>query len=466
MIRKSASFIAPLVFALTAHAGEIAVEQRPFTIEKSFIATTLPLSDCTLLQLEPKSWPEFEITEITKHGKRVTKGEVLVRFDAEDIEKKIADTRRALDTSVLSIAQAELLLKNLQETAPHKLDSLRRAATIAKEENTYFTQTRRKAASEAAMQALEKKKQILSNQQEELRQLTKMYAADDITEETEEIILTRQKDAVATAEFALRMETLDCTRSLEVTLPRESIALSNNERDAAITLRKEEEETPRAIDLKKADLETLKISLTRSKEMLADLEHDRSLFDFKAPADGLFYHGPIENGRWSPGDSSKSLAIHGKPAPNRPFATFIPATSKSAFVAFLDEATARALKPALSGIATFDGMEDIQIPVTLTTVSNIPNPDGTYRADLAATWPKDFHPASGTTAKVRIISYSNLSAISLPTMALSYGPDGWTVDVKLADGKSQARSVKCGRVSKDDTEILSGLEVGQMVLTP
>jgi hypothetical protein len=40
------------------------------------------------------------------------------------------------------------------------------------------------------------------------------------------------------------------------------------------------------------------------------------------------------------------------------------------------------------------------------------------------------------------------------------------VDVKLADGKSEHRVVKRGRVAKDTTEILSGLEAAQVIVVP
>ena len=40
------------------------------------------------------------------------------------------------------------------------------------------------------------------------------------------------------------------------------------------------------------------------------------------------------------------------------------------------------------------------------------------------------------------------------------------MEVKLADGKTERRPVKRGHVSKDETEILAGLEVGQVVVVP
>ncbi len=75
-----------------------------------------------LLQIEPKSWPDFQIIELAEHGSKVAKGDTLVRFDAEAIDKKLVDLRRALTANTLTLAQAELDLKHLQETAPNTLD--------------------------------------------------------------------------------------------------------------------------------------------------------------------------------------------------------------------------------------------------------------------------------------------------------------------------------------------------------
>ena len=466
MIRLKAFQVAPLLFATTALAGEITIEQRPFTIEKTLTACVLPDQGEELLQFEPKAWADYQILEIAAHGAKVAKGQVLVRFDAESIDQKLVDSRRALESGALTLAQAEQDLKHLEETSPHRLAALRLSAEIAKEENRYFTQTRRKASEDAAAQALERRKQMLANQQEELKQLAKMYDADDLTEDTEEIILTRQKDDVAAAEFALRMEVLDHRRNLEVTLPREAISLSNNERDTAIALLKAEQDTPRSIALKKLEIAALKTAAEREKQVLADLEHDRSLFEFKAPAAGWFYHGPIENGRWTSGDAVKSLVRHGHPAPNRPFATFVPATAKPGLCAFIDDAAARSLKSDITGIAIQGGREDVEIPVQLAKLASVPGPDGTYRADFTATWPKEPAPVIGSSAQIRLIAYQQPAAIVVPNKALAYGVKGWTVEVKLADGKTERRPIQRGRVSGDDTEILSGLEVGQVILAP
>jgi multidrug efflux pump subunit AcrA (membrane-fusion protein) len=466
MIRLFALHFVPILFAAASQAGEVTIEQGPFTQEKVFSATALPAEGEELIQIEPEVWADFEIAEVADHGSKVAKGAVLVRFDAEAIDKKLVDSRRSLEASTLALAQAEMDFKHQQETTPHRLEAYRRAAEIAKEENTYFTKTRRKATEEQAAQALERKKQMLSNQQEELKQLGKMYDADDVTEETEEIILTRQKDDVKAAELAVRMETLDYQRTMEVSLPREAVSLANNERDTALALLKAQADLPRSLEQKKLELDALKTNHQREKENLEKLQKDRGLFEIKAPADGWFYHGSMENGRWITGELAKALVKHGRPTPNRAFATFIPSAAGLALTAYLEEGMANSLKVELSGVATLSGREDLDIPVKLATLSNIPGTDGSYRVDLSVDWPKEITPVTGTSAKVRMISYHQPAAISIPTRALSYDTRGWTVEVKLADGKTEKRPVKRGRISEELTEIVSGLEVGQVIIAP
>ena len=64
------------------------------------------------------------------------------------------------------------------------------------------------------------------------------------------------------------------------------------------------------------------------------------------------------------------------------------------------------------------------------------------------------------------MSYISEKAIAIPTKALSYGPQGWTAEVKLADGKTEKRPVTRGRSSAEETEITAGLEAGQVVIVP
>jgi hypothetical protein len=198
---------------------------------------------------------------------------------------------------------------------------------------------------------------------------------------------------------------------------------------------------------------------------LADLEHDRTLFEIKAKSDGWFYHGAIENGRWSR-DESKLLAKHGKPSINQAIATLVSAKSGRVLTAHLDQQTIGALPVKFDGIAIPPGREELEIPVSLSNVASIPSSAGTTRMDLTAKWPENFEPVIGTSMTVRVICHHRDAALLVPRKALERDPRGWTVSVKVADGKNERRVVRCGKRNADEVEILSGIEAGQVILVP
>ena len=68
--------------------------------------------------------------------------------------------------------------------------------------------------------SLRSSQQQLENQKEELKQLEKMYRSKDLTEETEEIILKRQRFAVEQSEHFLRLTKNRRDQVINVDLPR------------------------------------------------------------------------------------------------------------------------------------------------------------------------------------------------------------------------------------------------------
>lgn len=455
----------PAFIAATAHSGELTLEMKPFFIAHSLDATALP-DAASPIRLDAEAWSAFEIVTIAAHGSAVKKGDALVVFETEGIDKKLADTKQAIAAAKLNLAQAELDLATLEKTVPEQLARLERAAAEAAEELEHFTKTSRKSAEESAGFDLKRREQILASYKEELKQLTKMYEADDATEETEEIILQNQLDDVEAAEFALRMEILNHKRTLEVSLPRQLTALTQNRDDTALSLDKGKKDLPRSVELKKLEVAALKTGLERDGKTLADMEKDRALFEIKAPADGIFYHGAIEDGKWTTGDLIKTLATGGAAPVGVTFATFIPATAKPLIQAFPDQAAARVLAAGADGIAVVPGREDISIPISLKSIAATPAPDLTHPATFTATWPENLSSIPGQSLQIRVVSHNNDKAITVPTKALTYGPKGWTVEVKLADGKTEKRPVTRGRSDAENTEITAGLEAGQVIIVP
>jgi len=465
MLRSACSLTAAIASVLLpCTAAEIPIEPQPFTVTRTLTATVRPPDDAFPIRVDWKSGVTLSIDAIADHGSNVKKGGVLVRFDGRELEQKLAETTQAMSMADLAVAQAQEELAPLEETTRHKLEVSRRSAQVAKEDHAQFHAVQRKAREEQVAQQWERANQSLANQQEELRQLRKMYEADDLTEETEEIILSRQEYMVAAAQHELRMATLERDHTLATLLPREAAALAERERDTADALRAAESAMPLTLNKKRLELEGLRIQAAKAKQTLADLEHDHARLVVHAPADGILLHGAVEHGRWVP--AAKPLTTRDPVTPHRAFATFVPSASPPVLAAALDEASARALSPDATGMAVFAGREDLDIRVKSGSPAATTLPDGTSLVTLAASWPQGWQPVIGSTAEVHLVVWHADDSLVVPTHALQPGPRGWSVEVKLADRGSARREVTRGRVSGSQTQILSGLEPGQVVIAP
>jgi multidrug efflux pump subunit AcrA (membrane-fusion protein) len=456
------------------HAAELTVEAKPFRIDRSFSATLLPAKPL-LIAIEPNAWVDFAIDEIVPHGRTVKKGDVVVKFDREAYDRKLEDLRRAVQSRALSLASQELAFVKLEEETTLKLEAARRAASHAAEELAYFTKVGRKTDEEEIADNLESAKHRLEATREELKQLKMMYEADDLTEQTEEIILKRQEFAVQSTELSLKHAELATKRALEVTLPRRAIALETEAKGSAIELEKAEKNLPRGLESARLDLESARTAASREKDELAKVEKDASLFEIQAAADGVFYHGSLDEGRWSLGELAKVLVKGGRVPFIRPFASLVPADADLGLTAHVDEALARVLKVQLKGSLTAAGREDVALTATIQEIGGIPGGDGKYRVDLLPEWPEkdklewpaDLDVAPGMSFECRFVIHREDAAITLPLKALDAAEGGtWTVRVKMADGKSETRPVTRGRMNGDQVEVTAGLEGGQVVIIP
>jgi hypothetical protein len=222
----------------------------------------------------------------------------------------------------LELTQAEW--ENLTETSPLKLESARRLKRQSAEDLAQFEKIGRGLKEKSATYNLKGAEQRLEGAKEELTQLEKMYKADDLTEETEEIILKRQRFAVEFAQFGLESARQNAEQSLKTSIPREYETLKNLKRDQELALTLAEQTLPKALEKKKLDLEKAKRDSKKSEKKLADLKRDLELATVRAPMDGIVYYGACENGKWVTGGAmTKKLLPSGKLTANEVFMTVV-----------------------------------------------------------------------------------------------------------------------------------------------
>mgnify|MGYP000002908726 CR=1 FL=1 len=452
--------VAPLL------AGEHTVETQPFRIERSFTASAMP-EQAHVLRLEPETWGDFTIEVLAEHGSPIKQGEVVVGFEREAYEQRLDDLKREIRQKELALATQQLAFDKLKLEVALQLEAARRAKEIAAEDLAYFKATGRPAEEASAAERVKQFEFRLEAEEEELKQLTQMYEEDDLTEQTEEIILDRQKFSVASAKFDLEQTKRQVERSLKTTLPRRAEQLERAAKEAGIAWEKAEENLPRSVEAAELELTGARVALERQKLELERLSQDGPLLQWQSPVDGVVFHGSLEDGQWALGDLAKALVVGGKLPVRRGLISVVPGGDALPLHARLEAAVARTLAPEMSVGVTIPGREDLALSGTIARLDRVPGTDGKHGAAVAIEWPDDCPVPPTSQAECVAVIYDKPDALVVPVKALSAGADGaWTVEVKLADGATERRTVERGRSTAEQVEVVAGLEAGQVIVTP
>ena len=461
-----AAAVCAAVLTNPAPAGDLTLAPRPFQAKVALDAQVVPAGP-TGVVIDAKEWEDFTITQILPHGSAVKKGDVMVAFDRKGFERKLDDARRAARRAELAAADARTDLAAFQQAAEIRLATAKRVSGEAADDLEYFNQTRRPAEADEAREKVKRAEHAVAAEKEELKQLLAMYEADDLTDQTEEFILKRQRDQLAATEFALRMQKLAAARTIDTELARQAQGLEKAAKETKIALTAAQDEVPRSVEAKKIETAAAEAAAARAAADLAELEADAAKFELKAPAAGAFYHGVFEDGRWVTGEPVKALVPAGKPSAKRPFATLVPAGCPLKWSARVDEATMRRLRVGLTGSGKLVGADEPVLPVKCESVATRPGLDGLYRIDIAAEFPASAAVVPGMGGKLEFIVHDAPAALVVPRKAVRDGPGGTRqVELRSADGKTETRTVKTGLVQGDELQVLEGLEAGQVVVVP
>ena len=442
------------------------VKVAPFRIELNLKGVLTPARFAEI-KIRPEIWADLTVArDAMAHGSQVAEGDLLVSLKKEKIEQQLMDWELSLEGTALdlAIAQAEYSVA----TNNAALDQQAAAETLARLEvdmKRYLAKTR-ELNTRSAMYSQKSAENSLAYAQEELKQLKKMYEADDITEETEEIIVKRAQHSVDRAEHFLKRQKHSTETSLELTLPREEA-----DKQTALTRQR------LATDLTQSTLEEklvkLRVELDKkvraqnlAKKNTAKLRNDLALLTVRSPIAGVLYHGAFVDGIWGgrKGVQTK-LRKDGKLMAGETFMTVVAAGELSA-TATLGEADLRKVAPSQKGWAIPTADPAARVAVTVESVSRIPTAPGQYTVvfKVAVADQSYLHP--GMTCAIQLRVLDKPKAITIPSKALRATPQGGTmVWVKTKTGHLE-REVTPGNSHAGKTEITEGLNEGDEVLLP
>lgn len=442
------------------------VERGPFEVEVE-LEGVFEAETMHEVSLQPEVWSTLKVEKAVAEGTSVKEGEPILWLETKKLDDEIRSLKFQQELGYLSLKQAEVELQTLEKSVPLDLEEARRTKQIAEEDLDYFLSVDEEQKRRSAEESLKASQYSLEYAQEELNQLEQMYKADDLTEETEEIILKRAQRDVDRSQFYLESAALRHERTLEFLLPREKQKVQEAATRAELSLMKAEAILPTTVQSKRIELEKLQHAQQQLEEKLELLQGDRELMIVKAPSDGVLYYGEATRGKWSTAANlRKQLRPGGSVSANTVLMTIVP--SGPSFVRvdvpedkyrYFNEGTTAQVKPT--------AFPDVSYPGECQFLSPVAVKEGTFDGKVSYESKGDSpSPVVGMTCDVILTPRADEDAIAVPSDAVfeEESGDGGHYVYLAAGEEPKKQAVEIGEKHKGRTEVLSGLSEGDKIL--
>lgn len=415
------------------------------------------------IDLDEWNTQSIKVADGIAQGTRVKAGDVLIRFETEVLDRLIdgmAQQQALAKTGLDDLTQDVAML---EQTVPYDIMMADRNLKQVTDDYDRYQKTERQMQIDEANQSLRVAERRFEYVSEELRQLEKMYNADDLTEETEEIVLTRQKNSVQEARYSLDRTRYFVDKTLKIYVPRVDKDWEHSLSVAKFRVDRTHNQLPTMLAQKKQTLAKMRFDYDQTEAALKRLRSDRDKLIVKAPADGVVYYGRYEQGQWK--EAALIENVINKDGGFRPGATLmtIVAPEPRRIGCTIAEKDLYKAHVGATGWAIPTGYPDRPAEVKLEAVNALPIEPGQYPAALSVKAPDGI--TAGMGCKITLPVYRNDKALVLPPSAINID-DPTAPFVKLVDkdGKHVKRPVKLGWRDGERIEITGGLKAGDKVV--
>jgi HlyD family secretion protein len=458
---KGASASAP-----AASGKTYTVSRGPFKHEIELDATVVAATSQEVF-IQPEEPIQLIVREAAPHGTRVTKGQTLVKFDATRLDRQVRDLEAAKALAELNLKDARREAELIARTAPLDVELAERMRKQADEDLARFEKSDRAFREKSSGYNVTQLTNQLEYVEEELKQLEKMYKADDLTEETEEIVLKRARNDVTQMKHFLDMAKYNNERTTQVELPRSLASYQQSAARAALLAEKARLASPSLVEQQKLAAEKLEFEQRKAADQLARLKSDRDKLTVTSPADGVLYYGRWRHGKWTgSSELAQKLQVGGQLQPHELVLSVVHTGPIEVLVAVPEKDLAH-VHSGIAGQFHAKAWPDEKVSVKVTKVTTAPYSEGAFGATLAPTGAVPDKLVAGMTGKVKIVAYFKVDALTVPSKAVfrdDADDDKRYVLVVGKDGKHQRRDVTVGHSTEKSTEITAGLSVGDKIL--
>ncbi|MFN9341154.1 MAG: biotin/lipoyl-binding protein [Planctomycetota bacterium] len=410
------------------------------------------------ITVSPKTAQAFKVVSAVPHGSVVKTGDLLVELDSEAFHDQLAEAERDLQAAEVAAKESQRELELFLEQHPIDVEQAELTWTQAQEDYKYFVEVEFPFDYKELEQSLKSAQDFLDYNHEELKQLEKMYKADDLTEESEEIVLRRARDDFNRSTFSFERTKQSSQRQREVGLPRLEKQRKTAHRLAELAYHRSRLELSLAEAKKRQAADKVKVALEKAARTLAELQADAGLFRVTAPIDGVVYYGKCVDGKW-PGIAELGIKLrkHGAVQPNEIFLTVVD-NSALAAVANVPEAEAAKLQLGQFARMAPTAYPEGRVAMKVAKIAPLPNTDGSFETEFELAQASQLRLVAGLNGSIKVLIYDQADALLVPSKAVFTDEADDTIKyVKLLkpDGSQTRAEVKLGATKGDDVELLS-----------
>jgi len=475
------SFFVSGLLLVMSHAMAVAQETKPVApVDKpktASVSTGSIQSEATFnvnfapaeaseISVDLKVLTTIKIEEVVPHGASVKEGDTLVRFDTESLNEQIEAQERLVASLRLSMEEAEREAKLIQMQLPLDKEQAELTKQQADEDYRFYLEFDKSFAERSNDHRLKSSKDFVDYSAEEIKQLEKMYKADDLTEESEEIVLRRARDDLERQKFSFEQAEQTYRRTKELSLPRTQRDRKNAHRLAEIAWERFQLTHPLTMEKREQTMAKSRQELNKANKTLEQLLEDLKACEVKSPRSGLVYYGRVQSGKWvGIAEGRAKLKKYGSITSHDVFLTVV-SPDRLQLVGNVAETDVDKLRVGGVGKLTPTMRKNERLDVAVRSISPVPVGDGQFEVTLdLKSSNKDFVP--GMTGSVRLVTYYNPVAMTLPSnVVLTDELDDTIryVNVLSAEDKPVRKNVEVGMTQGDRIEIRAGVGKSDKIL--
>ena len=393
--------IATSIFAACAYADEDKPDQKKVPAEKSVSLTGVFESvQSSEIKSDTKHLSSFTLSRIVPHGTEVKAGQAIVWFDTEAIDEKIKAAETDLRLAKLTHDDEEFAHHQFLQTQKLDKAAAERSRMAARQAYDNYVRVDRDRSVATARFNLKSSQASLNNALEELKQLEQMYKEDELTEESEEIVLNRAKQAVENAQFRHESMQTQTERTLKQSIPRQAAQNEDTFARAEMTYQKTLRSLETARQKAEIEINRKREKFKKQQTTLNEMKAERTKLVLKAPHDGIVYHGALTRGKLS--EKPSALAAKSSVTGTQVLATIVN-PSKLQIRIDVSESIRGKIAAGMQGSVTAHMNTGPKLTARIKTVSSVPFSN--HKFDGVLTIKGDHSgiaPGTGCTVKVTL----------------------------------------------------------------